>query len=343
LTASCQKELERQQVKSTPTPEHAKDFELRAYQELGELSGSERRKMFARYESQVMAKSKTLQSDPELSEAFTSLEGIVNSAFYEAYEDFEIIDQIEGQIKLDFYATDTGNFVATQDYQQAYMSLYNTVNAAVDFQNGEDMLLMDLAVDSLNHSNSTATISYNGVIANLADQWFTPGEGYWAAVNAGPCSTPSSPSIQGTDAATFMKAYANNTAPYQSRCNNGVKYLNPTGNNTTNWGKFDPRGNDYVDSQWPSIVSIPWSANSNQCLGQNNAAWQSLYADMDVIIDYGLAIAQQTNPQIEFHLTNYRSYDRLANPFSGLNGNNAYHTDRYFHGGSFYYAIITCK
>jgi hypothetical protein len=339
---ACKKETKNHQSIAAPPPVYAQDFESRAYQKLGELSESQRQKMFARYESLVMEKSKTMQSDNELSEAFTSLEGIVNNAFYEAYEDFEIIDQIEGQISLDFYVTDSGNFVTTQDYLQAYVNLYNTVNDSVDFQNGEDILLMDLGVDTLDYGSSTAIISYNGIIANLADQWFSPATGYWAAVNAGPCSTPSSPSIQGTDAADFMRAYANSTAPWQSRCNNGI-YLNPTGNNTTNWFKFDPRGNDYLDYKWSSIVKIPWSADANQCLGQNNAAWQSLYADMDVISDYGLAIAQQTNPQIEFHSTNYRSYDVMANPFSGLNGYNAYHSDRYFHGGSFYYGIITCK
>jgi len=230
-------------------------IEAQAYQYLSRMEEPERLSLFQKEDVRFKSKNKSSSQDPSLDQAFISLEGVVNGDFYEDFEDFELIEVDEATIDLPYYDTDSGKYVDATDYLQAYADLHNIVNNAVDTTNDEDLLMLDLEIGSLDEQNQVVVINTNAVVASLEqNQWYTPGAPYWAAVGAASCSTPPNHNNQGTDVADFMRAYANSTADWKSRCPNGI-YFNPGGSMYTY--------NRGISQGWP------WNTQGASSIWQN--------------------------------------------------------------------------
>lgn len=350
LLFSCQKEndsITSSNLESNHSGIHP--IEAQAYQHLSKLTEPERLSLFQREEARLKNQAKFTAQDQSLDNAFISLEGVVNGDFHEEFEDFELIEVDEATIDLPYYETESGKYVDATDYLQAYADLHNVVNNAVDTTNKEDLLLLDLEIGSLDEQNQVVVINTNAVVASLQqNQWFTPGEPYWAAAGAGACSTPPNHYNQGTDVADFMRAYANSTADWKSRCPNGI-YLNPGGRVYT-YRRNITTGHPFSQSTaqiWQNqIVGKSWRSNSNDCLGNTNAEWQGRYADMDAIIAGAESVVHTARPKtVEFYITDWHSHiqRQQAPQYSRFAGNHDLISEKYFHAGMLRFATITCK
>mgnify|MGYP005853174087 CR=1 FL=1 len=317
------------------------------------MSEPERLHLFQSQEAVLKSKNKTSSQDPSVDQAFLSLEAIVDADFFENFEDFEFIEIDEATVDLPYYETSNGKFITAADYAQAYTDLYNIVNNAVDPTSGEDFLYLDLEIASIDEQNQIVVINSNVALATLhQQQWFIPGSSYWAAVGAGACSTPSTPNNNGTDVADFMNAYANGTAPWKSRCQNGI-YRSYRGSIST-WSfstlpfnidpntNQDPNGAAKVNIWNNQIIANSWRSNTNDCLGHTNEDWLGFYQDMDAIISGGESLFQFDTPGTEFHLAFWHSHDRQSQS-PHFSGNHDLITERYYHAGTFTFAVITCK
>lgn len=326
---------------SIPSKEIAKQIERTAYQEFASKPESTRNLMFSNAESLLAGQVKKSTGDMELGEAFISIEGIINYNFTEELEMFNQTEAITGEYQMHYYTSEGVNYVDDNEFANVYAEIYNDLNSQLDLS--EDLvLLVDMEITELDSINKF--IRFVGTAISTAkpiaiELWTPPSQGYYAANLAGPCGA----NQPGSDVASILQGYVNSYAPWKSRCTNGIQYTVPIATLVTYWlslnDSYMPLSVSGSTNTWNDVVSHYWKSNTNDCLGNTSQEWTDLAGDINFLRNYGLLRAKaNVNSNAEFQLANYHSHFQ-----SSSNQTNSDITENYYHGGSFYYSIITCN
>ena len=314
-----------------------------------ERSDEELFAVFQRGERIVSGKIKKAEEDPSFEDAFFSTEGILNNAFYQEWEDFQELEIETDVVTLDYYLDEGAMKVSLAEYNSVYSEFYNSISAHLDPTGDEEIIMVDLEVQSIDHELQRIELKGMAYVAPSGPQWYTPAMAYYGAPNAGPCDGTPSTVLSDPDAATFVRGYANANAPRKSRCANKTVYFTPVSHMysyseaITNQS-FPVFVSDPVTGQntWQDVVDNYWKSDNMSCIGSNvdqninNTQWYNQYNNIDYLINYGLTRAVTLNTNAEFHWTSYHAWDQ-----QGASGSFDV-TERYFHGGMFVFTVITC-
>lgn len=310
---------------------------MKAYSSVADMDRSEFLLFFKEKEQLLNSTNKTTTTDYTLEEAFVSLEGIVNNAFYESWEVIENMEYFPSMVTLDYQVVSGERMVSFTEYSSVYTDIYNEVISHIDVNNDEHFVLVDLTIESIDDASMSATFGLLTGTAAFppASNFFTPATEVTAVKGY-----PSSCDPNGTatnDAADFIGVYANFTAPWRTNCPNGIEY--PLIKATfVSYGPYYAPFTPSNSFELTQIQSKYWSNTFNQCIGGPNPGdWQTWYNKIDWLNTYGLSKAnawyqqQYPNSALEFYMTDYHSHGPTPqNP-------------NYYHGGFFHYGIITCK
>lgn len=348
---SCQEDS----MKTKPMPgiseeqifTEAKKLELQAYQELSAKSREERSALFEKFRGLQNSGFKSSVADPTLSEAFLALEGLTNNDFHENWDDIEDMGIESDVFDIPFYVDQNGaKKVSLTEYNQAYTDIYNFVTS--EMQADDIFLMVDLEivfVDTIQSEVEVKGSLYSAVPPPVL--FMTPGGPFYAAMGAGPCDgNPETKISGGTDAASFLNFYANQTADWrQLNCPNGI-YTLPVGayytyNQVLSGPNYflDPSGGT---NTWNQVIANYWKSNTNDCIGYDNDEWYYWYGKMDNLANYGEVRAQNVNVDAEFYMTDYHSHDQQSTLQGQRNGSNPDISERYYHGGTFIYNVVGC-
>ncbi len=324
----CQKD-QQNETQAVQTPQQlAMELTKEAFQQLGDRSNEERSLFFRQQHEKLDAlehqRYKGTSSDEPLGDAFIALEGIVNNLYVNELETSPEWVITSESVAMDISESNGAYYVTNADYQAAYTSLHNSVADYLQDHSDEYFIMADLTIDEINPAGGYALIAMQLYTAPLQPggpvQYYTPATAWLAADKAGRCTTGGT-----IDAADFIRSYANNTAPWKIRCQGKQIYLNP--------GTF--AGTDVFGGGYDQ-THLYWHGNTNECLGNTNEEWYHWY---DLIDQLTAHIDQQYftgHPSEEFFLTHYHSQEQN-------NGNKNPHIQhKYFHGGKYVSAIISC-
>jgi len=319
------------------------------------MSSSERYAFFENKRADLAGLQKTATLDYDLDEALISLEALVNNDFYNYWEEITSEVLYEDDLDLSYTLVNGERKVSFVEFATRYAELYNRASGYVDVNNNENFIFLSLEVIEVDDNQGTAKSKIKTMIATVPPSpvFLTPAGAVTAVKNAvGPCNP--SGNLSG-DAADFLKAYCNLTAPWRTlTCANGSPYYSLLGLKMTtyNWDQYNSQ---YIppfpnSSSWPFVSNVLnqyWHSNTNECLGGPDPAdWYALYNKMDVMMAFGdqyltqYAINQNLPHanDVMFHITDYHSHNVPLNP---LQVNDDIPED-YYHGGNFFYAIWSC-
>lgn len=214
-------------------------------------------------------------------------EGIFNFNFGDIETPNDFLEHVEQDYTVDINVDAEGNYYLTnQEVVDLYAELQSTATTEVDPSNSEFLLFCDLTLQSVNPSSSTAIVRASMSIALQKPLALAPTQAYLGANLAGPCanSTPNS-----TDAATYIDAY------WQKKIHDRVNYLknqNGHANYYTYyqdaWGSMTPNLEPSPGYWNTNVAPYFWKSETNDCLGNTNAEWQSLYSNSDILANEAL-------------------------------------------------------
>jgi len=291
------------------------------------------------------------------SEAFLALEGITNNVYYsEAADTLPIIDTYEESwtITMDVYNDGSTDRVADSSFAAAYATIVNLIDAEVNEEREYPSIFFLADLGNVGISSGVMTLQLNVVFAiiepipgatlPLPSQIVFPAGDIYAADKAGWCPNTPAP----IDAADYLRAYINSTAPHKSTPCNGSWYLIVVGGVTS----YDYDGDNTMlvypsHSQWYQWCSPRfWQNTSNQCVG-GSVWWHQHYGFMrNLRDDFGVnfeTYVNNINPPLsgtQFLVSDWHSHDpssSISNYTSPVTNGN------YWHGGFFYYGFANCQ
>jgi hypothetical protein len=270
-------------------------------------------------------------------------------AFYEGFVNYQWSDLLSGvmEVGCDVFSEnvevnyDSDNNVYTISFSEIE-HIFDQLEAMLqnNFQDGYDHVkLIDFDLLGID-GGGNAEIQIKACVAVVAPAppppplFFVPSDDVWATQKIGWCPTTDNVNW---DAANFVNSYANTkTWPRQNPCPPGEAHFFAGGAMFNTYGgsfNFSYDGNQFWNHIYPNV----WKGQQNICLpGSDNNYWHSLYNGIDNIIPFATQRIQSFTLFQNFELAfiNYHSHWQ-ASQWDPL--------DPHFHGGEFFFALITCN
>jgi hypothetical protein len=278
--------------------------------------------------------------ETEFGEIFYIHEGMFNNEYGDLVTQSEDVEYVENTYTVDIHTDQNGNYyIYNTDLSVFYSDLAVTAGLETDPANNELMILCDLNVVSMDDVNGTAIIRAGmsiGIPIPTPPQYLNPGP-MMAAEQLSSC--PGTVGA-GEDAADFIRAYLMSFAnDSYGKMADHCATLNNKGVNTVivdYWGSDNMIQNP-APTFMTDVYPYFWKGESNNCLGNTNSEWATLYAESEILRDVGLGYIYNQYPylgSLEMVHTDYKSKkNTLLAPA---------HNMIYNHGGLFSYGKYMC-